>query len=188
MKHDLRIAVTKKMIRDALLQLLEDTPLERITVSRLCDLSGVNRTTFYRHYQTLQDVLREQEAEFLRNAPRPASAPKTMAEAQSYLETICTYFYENARLTRLLILSHTDTDLLEEMHRFCRSCLELRKAELPAPMIDEDTRKAVFALIGGGVHCLLRQWILGQFHMTPGQVAQILCSVIRWPRLSDLSK
>ena len=80
MKHDLRIAVTKKMIRDALLQLLEDTPLERITVSRLCDLSGVNRTTFYRHYQTLQDVLREQEAEFIRNAPRPMAAPKTMAD------------------------------------------------------------------------------------------------------------
>lgn len=41
----------------ALLALLEKKPFDYITVSELCAEAGVNRSTFYLHYENTQDLL-----------------------------------------------------------------------------------------------------------------------------------
>lgn len=43
----------------ALIDLLKERPLEYITVSDLCETAGVNRSTFYLHYETMADLLDE---------------------------------------------------------------------------------------------------------------------------------
>jgi len=43
----------------ALISLLKTKPFEYITVSELCETAGVNRSTFYLHYETVGDLLDE---------------------------------------------------------------------------------------------------------------------------------
>ena len=43
----------------ALISLLKKKPLEYITVSEVCEAAGVNRSTFYLHYETVGDLLNE---------------------------------------------------------------------------------------------------------------------------------
>lgn len=43
----------------ALISLLKKKPLEYITVSEICVAAGVNRSTFYLHYETVADLLNE---------------------------------------------------------------------------------------------------------------------------------
>lgn len=43
----------------ALLALLEKKPFEYVTVSELCKEAGVNRSTFYLHYENTGDLLKE---------------------------------------------------------------------------------------------------------------------------------
>ncbi len=43
----------------ALISLLKKKPLEYITVSEICKTAGVNRSTFYLHYETVGDLLNE---------------------------------------------------------------------------------------------------------------------------------
>lgn len=51
MKDDQRIALTKRLLREGLLRLLSKTDLNKISVTQLCIESGINRATFYRHYE-----------------------------------------------------------------------------------------------------------------------------------------
>ncbi len=44
---------------DAFLELLEKKDFEFITVKEICEKAGVNRSTFYLHYETLDDLLTE---------------------------------------------------------------------------------------------------------------------------------
>ena len=44
---------------EALLALLEQKDLEYITVKELCRQAGVNRSTFYLHYETIGDLMNE---------------------------------------------------------------------------------------------------------------------------------
>ena len=51
----------------ALLSLLEKKPFEYVTISELCKETGVNRSTFYLHYENTSDVLKEATAYVLDN-------------------------------------------------------------------------------------------------------------------------
>ena len=48
---------TKALIADAFAQLLEEKPYRRITVRDIVERCGVNRNTFYRHYQDIPSLL-----------------------------------------------------------------------------------------------------------------------------------
>ena len=50
----------------ALISLLKTKPFDYITVSEICKTAGVNRSTFYLHYETIGDLLNE-TAEYLLN-------------------------------------------------------------------------------------------------------------------------
>ena len=43
----------------ALISLLKKKPFDYITVSEICEKAGVNRSTFYLHYETIGDLLSE---------------------------------------------------------------------------------------------------------------------------------
>lgn len=58
-KTDRRTLITKGIIKDALLELLQNTPYEKITVTALCRQSEITRATFYLHYDNIDDVLDE---------------------------------------------------------------------------------------------------------------------------------
>ncbi len=58
-KTDRRTLYTKNVIKDALLELMEKKPLEKITVSDVCRTAEINRGTYYLHYYELSEVLDE---------------------------------------------------------------------------------------------------------------------------------
>ena len=49
-KTDRRILKTKRALRESLLYLLKEQPIQKISVSRLCEKSDINRSTFYTYY------------------------------------------------------------------------------------------------------------------------------------------
>ena len=59
MKTDRRTKYTKMVIREALLSLLHNRPIEKITVSDLCARAEISRPTFYLHYADLYALLDE---------------------------------------------------------------------------------------------------------------------------------
>ena len=56
---DRRTAYTKNTVKDAMLELLAEMPFEKITVAALCRRADIVRTTFYLHYDSLTDVIKE---------------------------------------------------------------------------------------------------------------------------------
>lgn len=55
--EDLRAQKSAEMIRDGLMSCLADRPFERISVTDICQKSGVSRTTFYRLFDTPTDII-----------------------------------------------------------------------------------------------------------------------------------
>lgn len=44
---------------EALLQLLNENEFQNITITQICEIAKVNRSTFYAHYQSTRDLLNE---------------------------------------------------------------------------------------------------------------------------------
>lgn len=66
-KLDLRISKTKTALHHALLQLLNEQPLEKISITELCRTAKVNRGTFYLHYTDIDDLFTEVFKEIMQN-------------------------------------------------------------------------------------------------------------------------
>ena len=47
---------TKSVIRESFLSLLQEKPVEKITVTQLCAKADINRSTFYAHYLDVYDL------------------------------------------------------------------------------------------------------------------------------------
>ena len=48
---------TRKKIGAALVEILEHKPLDKITVQELCDQTEIHRSTFYKHFSSIFDVV-----------------------------------------------------------------------------------------------------------------------------------
>ena len=55
--NEARNAYVIEHITDALLKLLGDKPLGDISISELCDLAGIGRASFYRNFESKEDIL-----------------------------------------------------------------------------------------------------------------------------------
>ena len=58
-KNESKYFNTAKKMQTAFIQLLEKKDFEFITIKELCDEAGVNRSTFYLHYDNMNDLLEE---------------------------------------------------------------------------------------------------------------------------------
>lgn len=56
---DPRVHRTKEMLSNALVALLHEKSLARLSVAQLTSTAGINRATFYRHYQSIEMFVEE---------------------------------------------------------------------------------------------------------------------------------
>lgn len=54
--------MTKHIITQGFFALLKENPVRKITVTKICEVSKVNRTTFYKYYLDVWDLLDQIEA------------------------------------------------------------------------------------------------------------------------------
>lgn len=66
-KNESRLLRSKTAIREALMALLEEKPIDRISIKELSETAGINRKTFYAHYERVEDVAFEIESEIVAN-------------------------------------------------------------------------------------------------------------------------
>lgn len=97
---------------EALLQLLNKKDFAYITVKEICEVAGVNRSTFYLHYETLTDLLSEsvsyinkQFLDYMKKDPRTffeklnnCSLDELNLVTPEYLTPYLSYIKQNKRL------------------------------------------------------------------------------------------
>lgn len=87
-EKDQRTQLTRSLIRQAFTGLLQQKPLQHITVKELCQKAGINRSTFYAHYVDIYDLLAKVEEDMLEDfqralAPLLGSHPRACPRCKS---------------------------------------------------------------------------------------------------------
>ncbi len=124
MNHtDRRVKRTKKALRDALLQLLENKSINEISVTELTTLADINRATFYFYYTDLIDMLQQiqnEAYEAFRTVIEDASPSVTTLEGfTDYAETLFTFCKEHESLCRFII----NNDINNQLYTYIRSLM-----------------------------------------------------------------
>ena len=123
-KMDARVKKSKKKFHNALISLMQEKRLEHITVKELCERSGLNRGTFYLHYQDVFELMQEVErgleegfSAVLERAPMEALYED---EQKPVLREVCRYFEEHAAAFRLFFCGQGDLPVKFNTHALCK--------------------------------------------------------------------
>ncbi|OUZ16458.1 hypothetical protein A5868_001379 [Enterococcus sp. 12F9_DIV0723] len=65
MKTDARIRYTRMAIKKSFISLINEKPVNKVTVKDVCDRAEINRATFYKHYKDCFDLLERIESEMI---------------------------------------------------------------------------------------------------------------------------
>lgn len=105
-----RIRITKMLLKEALIKALKEKNIARVTVTELCELAQVNRTTYYKYYTDPFDQLSQISTEFYQHIseinekmPGIRSYEKMLA----FQTDLCEYYLKNRDLF-LVLMEHTD--------------------------------------------------------------------------------
>lgn len=181
MKENQRIAVTKRMLKEGLLRLLRTKELKKIRVCELCEESGINRATFYRHYETTQDVLFELERDIALQMFPSSGTPLELSQVKARLEKVCVFVKENSEVLQILFRCNAEEDMMRRVSEFYKSYVDLKIRERQELRVDPETAKSIVSFLAGGFYCLMRQWVEAGMPQTPQELAEIAVRLIRWP-------
>ncbi len=132
-KNNRRVTMTKLILKESFLDMLETESLHQISIRALCENADINRSTFYKYYGSQYDLLTEMENDFLQEVDRhiynAASAATDASTAfKIYILNILQVTKKNLRFCKLLLQRNIDPEfpkrlmysptILEELNKY----------------------------------------------------------------------
>lgn len=165
---------SRKLINNALAELIKEKPLDKITVTDVVKRADLNRGTFYAHYTDIQDVVNRQVDEActaLQEAlranqtenPGKPTPEKVLHELQIFLENDLTFY-------RSMMNSSVAGMAVERIRGvFITYMLEHEK-----DFGGHDHSRYLFGIMfsSGGVVAMYQDWFAGRLPMTMDELTE----------------
>lgn len=114
---------SKKAIEDAMLSLIELKPYQSISVREILDKADVCRSTFYKHYKDIYDLIDTVELRFLdelKGECMKLMAYKSVEGKHPIIESVFRVVQNNDRLIRLLLGNNGDLAFIYKIENLLR--------------------------------------------------------------------
>lgn len=175
-KHDKRVFKTKKLLSQALFELLLEKELDQITISELTDKAFISRGAFYYHYENIYSLYRDLVESFYKSFEDLMKSDPTVSWEMS-LSQLLSFIQENAHIVRVLSLSHGKHELRSELLTFFEDRLtEITLYEMGTNYLQEDW-KYMIRYHSSGVVSIFLLWIESNFSLSKEHI---------WKMISDI--
>lgn len=165
-KAEYRSAIrSRRMIVEALADILQEKPLDKITVTEVVARAGINRGTFYAHYADIPDVVQH----LIQDTFAKIRSALTVEPGQLYrlpevlLGQILAIFTEDLDFYRKVMASSTAPLMQEQLVEFVIRYLLDHEAEYTFGTHEQ--YELTIRFCAGGLSNLYREWFSGKLDM-----------------------
>ena len=160
-KTDLRIRRTKKSIRDAFFELIDENGFDSVTVKDITDRALISRNTFYLHYEDKFDLLNKISNELMskvywrvsKDLIKIKDLDFTIDCTATLLISIQQVIDEDRDLYRLLLTDPGTVVFAEKIEKTIRTALDLIKGDI------EGISDLSIEYIITGMKGVIRYWV-----------------------------
>ncbi|GKX68003.1 TetR/AcrR family transcriptional regulator [Inconstantimicrobium mannanitabidum] len=168
-----RVMLTKRLISEALLEMLKTRNINKISIRELCQVAGVNRTTFYNHYGSQYDVLNEIAEAYIQNTSftiiNDLAVGKNIDEC---LTKVLEYIKDHVEFIKL-VLDQDNYDLMNHIKISLPQFDQMVIRNLPESL-ELDKKKAIASYVQYGTVRLLKEWIGSDCLKSPEEEAKLI--------------
>ncbi len=166
---DKRVIKTKKKLNNTILVLIKDKKIKDITVLELCQEANINRTTFYKYYKDVDDLVLKIEETLITDLTKYIQDIKRnylISFTSKIIETIASY---KEIYTRLLGENGDHTFLRRILSLvYEQSITEWKKLLKKASHNDLEK---IYSFIVDGTIGIIEEWIKSDCQDTPANIA-----------------
>jgi len=168
---------TRRVISEAFIELLQEKPIEKITVTRICEIADISRGTFYLHFNDPYDLLDRMENGFLADLEQKLftnlTRPDTdYSEDTNFWLVLLDGLLESKHLTELFF-SNRNSSFITKCLALNRSYSEdLCKTEFPT--MTQRERDYTHTFYEYGSFSVIGMWVREGFKESSEQIASIL--------------
>lgn len=161
---------TDRRIREALLAFLEQG--KEPTVGEICERAQINRSTFYRHYMDIYDLMEKTETEIQRGLAETLVS----ADEKDPLEQMVRYVGEYGSFYRIYLQRHLEGSMEAGFQSYWET--HLKPVFLREGVTDERRMFYYYRYVKAGVTSVLKSWLEGGCRESPAETAHILRTML----------
>ena len=169
MATDRRTKYTKTVIRQALFDLLQEKPIAKITVTDICKLADINRSTFYSYYEDVYALLTQIQNELFENVVFSLSS-------DNWYDDLLKLVDENRDLFQILIGPHGDSSFIRQL-LYLGYDSSMRIWQKLYPNTSSTTLDYSYAYLANGVIGILENWVCSNYELTIEEVGKLLMGI-----------
>ena len=173
-KQDPRSAATKEKIIEAYVQLLSETKTEFISASDICEIANIHRSTFYRHYESTNDIEIDIEntvlktfSDILDNTP----LDDFLNGRKEFLRTVSETIKSDLPFYTKILLVNQRVGFIEKINETIRN--KLKETLSDRTDLSGDEIDYVFTFAVAGRVAVYRKWIMSGFQQSEDTISVI---------------
>jgi AcrR family transcriptional regulator len=181
--NDRRVKYTKLMIKQALFDLMENKPLEKITVTEICALADINRGTFYKYYLDVKDLFSQLENEYFNQLVSILDQEinhvlklKQVDFLHFRYDTLLNTIKDNKDLTRIILPSGEKSDLLKRLISYAKDDITA-SANLVFPDLPAEKAEYVYSYIISGSVGMITTWLESGMALSVEDLCQLIAKL-----------
>ena len=179
-KLDPRVLRTRKLLRDALIELIPEKGYDAITIKDITDRATVNRATFYLHYRDKEDLLDrgfdEIWDELTRDNPFP-QAPGGKLSLDATHQTVMSDFEhlgKHATFYRVMIGEHGLAHFIYRMQEYVYKSTQERLESLAPTRRSDLPLEITLEFIASAYVGLMHWWLENDMPFAPHEMADLI--------------
>ena len=182
-KEDLRVRRTKKALFSAFLTLIQEKTIDELTVNELCDIAGIRRATFYKHYSDKYDFLTAYTCHLRDNFDKAMRKGGNHALTSdyyvAYAKRIVKFISENEVAINNIYKSNLFPNVMYTIvaQNYKDTCERLH-ASVAAGMQLKAPVEVIASMCAGGVGTIICHWLDKDKDKSPDELADQVGAVI----------
>lgn len=192
-KNDSKYFHTAEKMDRAFLELLEKKDFSYITVKEICEKAGVNRSTFYLHYETVEDLLSEsaeymneqflshmqEDTEVFMTQIKKCSPDQLYLVTPKYLMPYLSYIQKHKRVFWTAI---TKASTLRLDHSYNKMFQHVFTPILDRYQVPIGDRRYIMSFYIQGIMAIITEWLKNDCSDTMEHIMEIIQQCVMQPQ------
>lgn len=156
---DRRTVKTKKMIRRALAELLQEKELRKITVQEIADKAEVSRFTFYKHYIDVYDLYDKIERELLIDISVIVLQIENKT-TEEFFQKLVQYIYDNSVTFGMIFNPNSKSNLLDKLSKLIEGMFKKLYSDKLRIQMDNKELAYICCYRSQGCLSVIQRWVI----------------------------
>lgn len=163
------------IIEKSFYELLKEKPVSKITVTELCEMSNINRATFYKHYLDVYDLLDKIEEDLFRQI-REGLQADTKMDIDVFLTRMLDYTKKEQNKFLALGGENGDPNLMMKTYKVCYESA-YPFIEEGVTNIDGNKKQMIYQYVATGSGGVLAWWFENGLKESPEEISKFILDI-----------